>query len=218
MGKIDLYVEYSGVGFMLAGRDPQEHDAGGGRQMLNEIYAPWGLTWLSPLGFNNQHELVMLRETAEKHGIVTVGDLARSPDRFSFAANREYFLRDTAYPRLLRQGLSFREIREVDISDRLGGLLDGRFDVGVGWTTDPQMEDTRLIALRYDERFPGISQYAMPLARVDIVPEIQEALESLMIDQAQMLHLNKIAMAAGNSPLALKGAAAEFLRTAAHPA
>ncbi|MFX0200241.1 MAG: glycine betaine ABC transporter substrate-binding protein [Candidatus Hodarchaeota archaeon] len=211
-GKIDLYVEYSGVGFMLAGIQAEEHTAKSGQKRLNDLYKDWKLTWLSPIGFDNQHELVMLKEKAERFDIVTMTDLADKSDGFLFAANREYFIRESTFPRLERLGLRFRDVREADIGDRYSGLFKNEFDVGVGWTTDPQMTETRLHRIEYDRQFPAIAQYAMPLCRTDVVSYVKNALSKLRIDETEMRRLNRRAQRAFNTPLAIRGIAVEFCK------
>lgn len=185
-GRIDVYVEYSGVGYMLAGMRTEEYlgaeferDPYRSMNELNRIYAPWGLAWMEPLGFNNRHELIMLEETSRKYGINSISDLKGHMDKLVFGANREYFLRETTYPRFNRCGLRFDKTVEVDIGDRYSGLFDQDFDVGIGWTTDAQIDARGLFRVKYDEGIPGINQFAMPLCSADLVEEIGDALAPL---------------------------------------
>ena len=211
-GRIDLYVEYSGVGFMLAGLQVEGHTDERGKDRLNKLYKDWKLTWLSSIGFNNQHELVMLKKTAMKFEIVSISDLAEKSERFILGADREYFIRDTTFPRLELLGLRFQDVREVGIMERFRGLYEGEFDVGVGWTTDPQIKDTRLQRIKYDQKFPEIAQYAMLLCRTDIVHSVEDVLSKLQINEEEMRRLNSKAQRAGNTDLAIKGIATEFCR------
>jgi osmoprotectant transport system permease protein len=187
------------------------------REKLNEIYKGWGLTWLPPIGFNNKHELIMLQETAHKFRIQSISDLVHKSEGLTFAAPTEYFIRESTFPRLERLAekaetpLRFRDVREVDIQDRFSGLLAGEYDVGVAFTTDPQMEDPRLQKIDWDAHFPEITQWAMPLCRSDVLMyyPIQDALSQLSINEAGMRKLIRKAEREGNTPFAIKGVAAE---------
>ncbi len=211
-GMTDLLIGYSGTGMMLAGMPVEFHTAESGRERLNDIYRRWGLTWLSPIGFQNREMLVMRRKDAEERRMATVSHLIEQSDHFVFGANREYFLRDWAYPRLDRMGIRFQEIKEVEINDRLTGLLNGEYDVGVIWETDPEIEDSRLKVIEWDDRIPAISQYAMPLCREDVAPQLEPILKKIHISEPQMRKLNRIAQRAGSSFFAIKGVVDDFCR------
>jgi len=66
--------------------------------------------------------------------------------------------------------MKFKDDVEVSINDRYSGLFSGEFDVGIGYTTDPEANDKRIdfIFEKKDDTFPCIPQYAMPLCREEI--------------------------------------------------
>jgi len=211
-GKIDVFIWYSGTGMALAGMDVKPHDAEEGRKELNDIYKKWGLKWLQPIGFETCEGPVMLSEQADRFKITTMTDLANNSHRLVFGANREYFLRHWSYPRLKRLGVRFRKVTEVSINDRLSGLYEKEFDVGIGYTTDPEINDSRLRVIEYDNRFEPISQFAMPLCRNDVAHHVAAVLDDLKITSKQMHELNFRAKKAAYKKLAIKGLADEFQR------
>jgi len=215
-GKIDLFVWYSGTGMALAGMDVKPHKAEEGRKELNGLYKKWGLKWLEPLGFETVEGPVMLAEQADRFKIKTMTDLADKSDRLVLGANREFFLRHWSYPRLKRLGMRFRNTTEVSINDRLSGLFAGDFDVGIGYTTDPEINDSRLTVIEYDKLFEPISQFAMPLCRIDVADQITAALDNLHITSRQMQKMNYRAKKANYKKLAIAGLAAEFQRGQVH--
>ena len=211
-GKNDLFIWYSGTGMALAGMDVAHNDVKKGRDALNKVYMKWGLKWLQPIGFQTLEGPVMLSEQADRLKIETMTDLADNSRRLVFGANHEYFIRDWAYPRLERLGIKFRDTIEVSINDRLSGLFDKEFDVGIGYSTDPEINDKRLTVIDYDERFERISQFAIPLCRIDVADQVAAVLNDLEITTEQMQEMNRRAKKAGYKKLAIKGLADEFQR------
>ncbi len=211
-GKIDLFIWYTGTGMALAGMDVKPHEAQEGRKELNDVYKKWGLKWLQPLGFETREGPVMLSEQADRFKITTMTDLANNSHRLVFGANREYFLRHWAYPRLKRLGMRFRKVTEVSINDRLSGLYNEEFDVGIGYTTDPEINDSRLKVIDYDARFEPISQFAVPLCRIDVADQVAAVLDDFKITSKQMRELNFRAKKAAYKKLAIRGLADEFQR------
>ena len=82
-GDIDLYPEYSGTGLLLLIKPPKnvldtlikDKD-----KVYNYVKSKsreeHDFEWLSPLGFNNTHALLMRKEYANKHGIRNITDLS----------------------------------------------------------------------------------------------------------------------------------------------
>lgn len=213
-GKIDMFVWYSGTGMAMAGLDIVEHDEHTGLDILNAHYKNLHLRWLPAIGFQALEGPIMLKENAVKRNIQTMSDLAKQANLLTFGANREYFLRHWSYPRLKRKGMKFKDYEEVSINDRYGGLFSGRYDVGIGYTTDPEASDKRIdfIFTRPDDAFSPIPQYAMPLCREEIADIVQEALGDLTITQEQMRKMHFEAGKSNYSRLAIKGIAGDFIR------
>ncbi|MGD9331666.1 MAG: glycine betaine ABC transporter substrate-binding protein [Desulfobacterales bacterium] len=211
-GKTDFFIWYSGTGMAMAGMGVVPHDdAESGRRALNQIYEQWGLKWLPTIGFENKEGPVMLRETAHQVGITSMRQLAEQADKLTFGANREYFLRGWAYPRLKGLGVEFKGVKEVDINDRLSGLFNKEFDVGIIYDTDPENKDHRLTKIAWEEpQFPPIHQYAMPLCRIEHAQTLQEALDDLKISAKEMTRMKYRAKRGQYDDLVIKGLAKKF--------
>ena len=207
---IDLFVWYSGTALAMTGQRIVPHDATGGRAALNRLFEPWGFSWLPSLGFENQEGPVMLRDRAEKLNIKSLSDLAQKSHRLTFGANREFFLRHWSYPRLKRTGLKFLDVVETDINDRFRGLWDGRFDVGIGYWTDPELDGHTVVFLENDNRFPAIRQFAMPLANRRTAARVEGPLQGLKIDLLQMQRMLSDAGRDDYSENAIKGVVDNF--------
>lgn len=150
--------------------DMKHLDAKSAQEALNAVYKPLGIAWLPSLGFENEEQLVMLESQADQLKIRNMDDLRRQASQLTFGANLEYFLRDWRYPTLNRAGIQFRHtFDDMDINRRLVGLFEGRFDVGVLSETDPEALDPRLRRIEYDDSFPKLPQYAMPVCRAELL-------------------------------------------------
>lgn len=213
-GKIDFFIWYSGTGMAMAGMDIVEHDEFTGLEILNAHYKDLNLRWLPTIGYQAMEGPIMLKEKARRRNIKTMSAMAQQANSLTFGANREYFLRHWAYPRLKRKGMKFKDYVEVSINDRYSGLFSGQFEVGIGYTTDPEANDKRidLIFTREDKAFPPIPQYAMALCREDIADTVQEGLGDLHITEEQMRKMHFEAGKSKYSKLAIKGIADDFIR------
>lgn len=213
-GKIDFFVWYSGTGMAMAGMDIVEHDEVTGLDILNAHYKDLHLRWLPAIGFQATEGPIMLKENAKGRNIKTMTAMAQQSNSLTFGANREYFLRHWGYPRLKRKGMKFKDYVEVSINDRYSGLFSGQFDVGIGYTTDPEANDKRIgfIFTKKDDAFPPIPQYAMPLCREEISDIVQGALRDLHITEEQMRKMHFEAGKNKYSKLAIKGIADDFIR------
>jgi glycine betaine/choline ABC-type transport system substrate-binding protein len=211
-GKIDFFVWYSGTGMAMAGMDIVPHAEEEGLAILNAYYRTLGLCWLPSLGFQSTEGLVMLKTKADERNIKTMSDLAAQANLLRFGANREYFLRHWAYPRLKRLGMYFNSTQEVSINDRLSGLLNGDFDVGIEYSTDPESNDKRIVLIECDDRFPVIPQYAMPLCREEISDVVRAAIKDLRIDEVKMRRMLSQTRKNNFSRLSIKGVAEDFIQ------
>jgi glycine betaine/choline ABC-type transport system substrate-binding protein len=211
-GKIDFFIWYSGSGMAMAGLEIVPHDEQTGLEILNDYYQKIGLQWLPSLGFESIEGPIMLKEKAEQRKINTLGDMADQSHLMTFGANREYFLRHWAYPRLKARGVSFKKTVEVSINDRISGLLAGDFDVGIGYSTDPEARDKRIVSLDYDNRFPPIHQFCMPVCRQEVAQKVNEGLGNLTISVKQMQRMLIKTRKNNYSRYAIRGVARDFIK------
>jgi len=212
-GKIDFFIWYSGTGMAMAGMELKVDKKEPYADQLNKVYKQWGLEWLESIGFENKEGPVMRKETADRHNIASMSQLTKHADKFIFGANREYFLRSWAYPRLKGMGIEFKGVKEVDINNRLSGLYNKDFDVGIIYDTDPEIKDYRLKKIEWEEPdFPPIHQHAMSICRSDHADIVQDALDGLKIEAEEMIKMKKKAKRRQYDDEAIKGIAGGFFR------
>jgi osmoprotectant transport system substrate-binding protein len=154
-GRIDLLVDYSGTGLAFLGRARMAQQDS--LDSVRKLYAPLGLSWLGPLGFDNSYRILVKNERAATLGLSTIGDLDKVEQGIRIACPAEYIRRpqDGLAALVQRYGLRLAGaplvIREPD--RRVQALFDGRVDVAVGYATDGAHVSLGLKELEDDLQF-----------------------------------------------------------------
>ena len=129
--EIDLYVDYTGTlwATVMGRKGP-----GGSRAEVQDEVRRWlldeaGVTLVASLGFENAYCFAVRRETADRLGLRTLGDLARHARDLSLASDYEFFAREEWRAVEAAYGLAFREKRTMDPSLLYQALAAGQVDV-----------------------------------------------------------------------------------------
>lgn len=154
-GSIDLYPEYTGTGYVDVLKHDATHDDAKVFKTLNKGYAKWNLTWLTPSKANDSQALVITKTAAKKYNIKTFSDLAKNANKLNFATTSEFQGRKDGIPGLKKEygGFNFKSTSTVDNGVRYKVLLDKKADVTVGFTTDGQLANKKLVLLKDDKGF-----------------------------------------------------------------
>ena len=222
LGKTDVYVEYSAIGFQLSGETPPKNQSVQDvRNELNRVFAETELCWLNPIskGCDSFNEWIMLKEVADKLKIETITDIAKYSNNYTFGAWPEYFHRASNQESFSRiemvaeekdKKLKFQELKEIRIIDRYNELLDKKIDVCVGWTRDSEITDPRIKRIKYDENFIGIPQHVIPICREDIAKDIEPILSNVEVSIEEIRELKLKAEKEGNQVHSIRDIAREF--------
>ena len=182
-GEIDIYPEYTGTALTAIFRQPVAHDRQAVTVTTRELYARTGITALDPLGFNNTFAILVRRREADSLGLKTIGDLAKTADRWNAGFGPEFLQREDGYRGLVATyGLRFhQEPRVMDLTLMYRALAGGQVDVIAGDATSGLIDALDLAVLEDDRRyFPPYD--AVPLVRSAVLlrhPEVRDALQSL---------------------------------------
>ncbi len=205
-GSVDVYPEYTGTGLLAI---LHEEPRGGPRQVFAEVQRQfgerYGLRWLPPLGFENGYAISVRRETAERYGLVTIGDLARVAERLSAGLSPDFIQRADGLPGLARAyGLHFQSVRPLDQALKYSALASGAVDVVDGYSTDGLIARYELVVLRDDRHFfPPYEAAALTtdrLAREQPRAVAVLTLLSGMLDDSTMRALNE-RVESGHEPI-----------------
>lgn len=197
-GDIDLYVEYTGTGYMAilhkeyrSGMTPEEIYEATKKGYEEEL----NLTWLKPLGFANNHVLSMRKDKAESLGASKLSQLKGKAASLTFGAPGTFYERADGYDGLTKTyGFQFAKKVSLDEDLMYQAVQKGEVDIITGFSTDPRIQQFNLAVLEDDKQyFPPYD--AAPVVRRETLeanPELKEVLEKLagQISTEEMSEMN----------------------------
>jgi osmoprotectant transport system substrate-binding protein len=154
-GQIDAYPEYTGtvlgVFFKLPASkipsDPQK-----AYEIAKAKFAKQGITEFPPTPFTDSNEVAVLPKTAQKYGLKNISDLSKVASKLTLYGTPECRQRLDCLLGLEKvYGLHFKKFVPVSADQRHAVLLDGRADVSIVFTTDPEIKRHHEVLLHDDK-------------------------------------------------------------------
>jgi osmoprotectant transport system substrate-binding protein len=198
-GRVTLYPEYTGIMLSVTfKRKTLPRSALATYRAAKAAYERRGQTLLRQTPFQDRDGIAVLRTTAARYGLKTVGDLRKVPD-LTLAAFPEF------ETRWLPQLGSRYGVRNVEFTPLAGvsaySLLNqGRVEAAGIFTTDPQLISTRYVVLSEPRNMFGF-QHVAPVLSKKLVSEYGTRLTSTLNRVSSLLTLR--AMIAMNKAVAL---------------
>jgi osmoprotectant transport system substrate-binding protein len=160
-GQLDVYVEYTGTALTAILKQPPDGDPARVLARVRDAYAPAGLAWTAPLGFDNTFALVV-RADVSAH---TIDDAVPYAKDWRAGFGYEFQQRPDGLPAVARvYGLSFRDVKTMDLGLLYRALTDRQVDVVAGNATDGLIDTLGLHALA-DDRHAFPPYEAVPVIR-----------------------------------------------------
>jgi len=195
-GEVDCYVDYSGTlwaNLMKRSDIPP-------RDVLIEELARWlenshQVTLLGILGFENTYALALPEETAKRHGISDLAELAPHTPRLRIGSDYEFFGRPEWRSLKDQYGLRFSEQRTFDPSLMYAAIQAGSVDVISAYSTDGRIIDYNLVVLGDPKgALPPYDAVLLLSAAAARRPELVAALTAVLgkISNATMRQANKL--------------------------
>ncbi len=186
LGEIDLYIEYTGTAVVELLKLPVKKAKSANPETLNRLFTDRNLKWLPKLGFNNSYAIVMLKETADSLGIRKISDLSRISHDLTFALEDEFYLRESDGYQAFKQKYGLRvddeKLQLVRKDFKYKPLINNQADVGIGYTTDPELVLGGQFDTLEDDKNFFPPYYAAPLVHQEVLkkfPNIEGSLNSL---------------------------------------
>ncbi len=181
-GNIDLSMEYTGTGYLYilkaSGlKKPEEI-----YNYVKEEFAKQGITWLSPVGFNNTYAFAVKPETAEKYNLEKVSDFVGVAEELSVGELGDFFAREDGMPGVSKTyGFKFGKEVNIDTGLKYIAINQDEIDVAVVYTTDGMLKKYELKVLEDDKNFfpPYDAAPRMTTEFAKAHPEIVSELEKL---------------------------------------
>ena len=192
-GRVTLYPEYTGIMLSVTfKRKTLPKTALGTYNLAKRLYEGRGQTLLRQTPFQDRDAIAVLRTTANRFGLRTVGDLRKVPD-LTLAGFPEF------ETRWLPQLGSRYGVRNVEFEPLAGisayTLLDrGQIEAAAIFTTDPQLISNKYLVLREPRNMFGF-QHVAPVLDRDLVSQYGSRLTSTINSVSRLLSLRaQIAM------------------------
>lgn len=155
-GAIDLVPEYTGsaLEFLNRGASRATSDPATNHAALVEAFAERNVRVLAAAPAQNQNAVAVTRATADRLGLVRVSDLVPHAPQLVFGGPPECAERPFCLGGLQGlYGLRFKDVKELDAAGPLTvGALEGEeIDVGLMFTTSPQIEPKGFVLLEDDK-------------------------------------------------------------------
>lgn len=184
-------------------------------KLQEEYEEKFDMTWVGLYGQNNTYAVVVREDTAKKYNLETCSDLAAVSDQLVFGGNPDYIERADGLPGMsAAYGFQFKEIKDIDIGLKYQALRNGDIDVTNGYTTDAQISQDDVRALKDDKSYQ-VNYFCSTVVRKDALekyPKLKETLElmdGILTDQ-KMAELNYQVEEEGRDEAEV---AEEFLKT-----
>ena len=217
-GQITLYPEYTGVMLSVTfGRKTTPPSALATYNLAKSLWGKRGYALGRQTPFQDRDAIAVLRTTATRYGLKTIGDLRKVPD-LSLAAFPEFETRHiatTAGPVGMAKAYGIRNIEFKPLAGISAYTLLNRGEVeAVGiFTTDPQLISTRYVVLRDPRNVFGF-QHVAPIVSKKLVAENPNVLPTLnrvsrLLTLRAMIAMNKAVAVDKRRPAAV---AAAFLK------
>jgi glycine betaine/choline ABC-type transport system substrate-binding protein len=182
-GGIDLYPEYTGTALTAVLKQGVSRDPAAVRTRVREGYAPMGLVWLEPLGFDNTFAMVVGSETARNDALRTLSDAAKRARPWRMGVGYEFVRRPDGLDGLVR---TYRLQLEgppvtMDLGLLYNALESGQVEMAAASATDARLADAAFTVLEDDQHYFPPYECAIVARRdvLDRLPQVRSALEQL---------------------------------------
>ena len=198
-GSVTLYPEYTGIMLSVTfKRKTLPKTALGTYQTAKALYEKRGQTLLKATPFQDRDGIAVLRTTASKYGLKTVGDLKQGarPDARGVPRVRDPVAAAAREP--LRRAQ--RRVHAARRHQRLHASHQGKVEAAGIFTTDPQLISTKYVVLSEPRNMFGF-QHVAPVISKKLVTENGTRLTSTLNRVNSLLTLR--AMIAMNKAVAI---------------
>jgi osmoprotectant transport system substrate-binding protein len=212
-GQVDLYPGYaaSELEFFNKGAGEATSDAAATTAKLNTYLQPLGLVALTPAPAMDANAFAVPQAIADKYHLTKLSDLTPIAGQLVFGAGPECPTYKFCLPGLESvYGLHFKAVKTLDTDGQLtrAAFKNGSIQVGLVFTTDPDLKSLGLVVLEDDKHLTAADN-VVPIARQAVATaEVKTVLNSIdaklttpdliaLIDKVANQHQDADAVATG---------------------
>ncbi len=181
-GDVDLYAEFTGSAYgaildqteILGVQETYDY-------VKSECEAQHGITWLTPLGWNNTYVFSVREDTQAETGVTTISELVEYAPEMIMGCDDEFLSRADGLPGVKEYypGLEFKQEVPMDQGLTYAALKNGEIDVNVSYSTDGRIAKYNLKNIDDDKGFFP-PYYVTPILRMEFADENPEVVEALL--------------------------------------
>jgi osmoprotectant transport system substrate-binding protein len=152
LDRLDLVPEYLGTALQFFGATTTDPETSSPATSLQTVLAGKGLSALEPSPAQDANAVIVTAEFAETHDATSISDLAGSASELRFGGPVECPERPLCLIGLAEvYGLTFAEfVPQRSIGVTVEALRRNEIDVGLAFTTSPELADTAFVVLADD--------------------------------------------------------------------
>lgn len=179
---VDIYAEFTGSAYgaildqteILGVQETYDY-------VKKECETQHGITWLTPLGWNNTYVFSVREDTQAETGVTTISELVEYASEMTMGCDDEFLSRADGLPGVKEYypGLEFAKEVPMDQGLTYAALKNGEIDVNVSYSTDGRIAKYGLKNIEDDKGFFP-PYYVTPILRMDYAEENPEIVEALL--------------------------------------
>ncbi len=211
-GKIDFVPEYLGAALTFASLGEAELSSSPGamHRQLNAAWLDRGIEAMAYGPAQDRNGIVVTQETAMEYNLIRISDLEPFARELTFGGPPECPDRPSCLIGLEEvYGLRFDEFQPLDVGGpaTVAALEGGEVDVGLLFTTDPNIGDKDFVLLADDRRLQP-AENVVPIARSEVLGRhtgMRELVDSVTraLSTEELRELNSLVDLEGHQPEAI---------------
>jgi osmoprotectant transport system permease protein len=182
-GTLDLYPEYTGTSYTAILHHPPLSDPRAVYDQTKREYADkFQVEVSAPIGFENTFAILVRGADARQLNLKTITDAAPHSPKWRAGFGQDFMSRDDGYPGFSKAyGLSFAEVREMDLSLTYIALSSNQVDLIAANSTEGRIKTLDLFQLADDRHYfpPYEAVYLVRQDTLQRVPALREVLAKL---------------------------------------
>lgn len=174
---IDIYPEFTGTVLesLVKTNKDASHDPKTTYNLAKKLLKEQeNLDYLKPMKYENGYALVVKKSFAKKYNLKTVSDLIKVENKIHAGFDPDFYQLKDGYPGISKAyNLEFASTKTMESSIRYKAIANNKVNLVDGYTTDPQIEEYDLVALKDNKEFFPPYQGA-PLVSEKLITEYPE--------------------------------------------
>lgn len=184
-GSIDIYPEFTGtvVQTLVKTDKKVSHDPVKTYDMARDLLKKQAnMKYLEPMAYQNGYDLAVRKDFAKKYNLKTISDLVKVEDKLHAGFDPDFYQQPDGYPGIKKlYNLDLASVKTMEPSIRYKAIANGKVNLIDGYTTDPEIQEYKLVVLKDDKNhFPPYQGAPLMTEKFAMkYPEVTKSLNKL---------------------------------------